>query len=231
MKSKISKDLERKSKNTNNSQVKDNNNFLENEISIITKKIRKELNAYNKKYKNNKLDLIQTYNEYELENNRYKKINNKIDILEKDIESINKNITKIKKKKIYLITSIIKYKKLFKKSFFEQYKSLLNIGLIGPKNNCDLLDTIKEDEEEFNFYLNFLEKYYSSLEKNNVNEFIKKKNFINVLINDENLSFPDDKIIYYLSYVFQIIDLNNELNRKSKELEEEELKKMKFIQK
>jgi len=225
MKSKISKDLERKSKNTNNSQVKDNNNFLENEISIITKKIRKELNAYNKKYKNNKLDLIQTYNEYELENNRYKKINNKIDILEKDIESINKNITKIKKKKIYLITSIIKYKKLFKKSFFEQYKSLLNIGLSGPKNNCDLLDTIKEAEEEFNFYLNFLEKYYSSLEKNNVNEFIKKKNFINVLINDENLSFPDDKLIYYLSYVFQIIDLNNELNRKSKELEEEELKK------
>ena len=66
-----------------------------------------------------------------------------------------------------------------------------------------------------------MEKYYSSLEKNNVNEFIKKKNFINVLINDENLSFPDDKLIYYLSYVFQIIDLNNELNRKSKELEEE----------
>ena len=219
MKSKKIADVEVKSKTNNNSQFKDNNNFIENEISIITKKIRKELNTYNKIYKNHKLDLIQNYNEYELENNKYKKINNRLDILEKEVESIHKKITKIKKKKLY------------KQPFFEQNKSLINIGLTEPKDNYNILDSLKENDEEFIFYLNFLEKYYITLEKNNLTEYIKKKNDINILINDEDLSFPDDKLIYYLSYVFQIIDLENELNQKTKEFKDEELKKIELYSK
>ena len=231
MKSKKIADVEVKSKTNNSSQFKDNNNFIENEISIITKKIRKELNTYNKIYKNHKLDLIQNYNEYELENNKYKKINNRLDTLEKEVESIHKKITKIKKRKLYSISSIIKFKKLYKQSFFEQNKSLINIGLTGPKDIYNILDSIKENDEEFIFYLNFLEKYYITLGKNNLSEYIKKKNDINILINDDDLSFPDDKLIYYLSYVFQIIDLENELNQKTKEFKEEELKKIELYSK
>ena len=219
------------SKTNNNSQFKDDNIFLEKEISIITKKIRKELNEYNKIYKNHKLDLLQTYNEYELENNKYKKINYKMDILEKEIEFINKEITKIKKKKLYSISSIIKFSKIYKQPFFEKYKSLLNIGLTGPQDNYNILEGIKENTEEFSFYLNFLEKYYISLQKDNFNEYIKKKNEIKKLINDENLSFPDDKLLFYLNYVFQIIDLTNELNQKTNELKNEELKRIELYSK
>ena len=233
MKLKKNKDVEIKSIINNNSQFKDNNNnnFLEKEISIITKKIRKELNTYNKIYKNHKLDLLQAYNEYELENNKYKKINQQMDICENEIEFINKEITKIKKKKIYSIASIIKFRKLYKQPFFEQYKSLLNIGLSGPKDNYNILESIKENDEEFNFYLNFLEKYYISLQKDNLTEYNKKKNELKILINDENLSFPDDKLLFYLNYVFQIIDLNNELNQKTNELKNEELKKIELYSK
>ena len=231
MKSKKIEDVEIKSKTNRNSQFKDNNNFIENEISIITKKLRKELNTYNKIYKNHKLDLIQNYNEFELENNKYKKIINRLDILEKEVESIHKKITKIKKKKLYSISSIIKFKKLYKQSFFEQNKSLINIELTGPKDNYNILGGIKESDEEFIFYLNFLEKYYITLEKKNLTEYNKKKNDINILINDDDLSFPDDKLLYYLSYVFQIIDLENELNQKTKEFKEEELKKIELYTK
>ena len=233
MKLKKNKDVEIKSIINNNSQSKDNNNnnFLEKEISIITKKIRKELNTYNKIYKNHKLDLLQAYNEYELENNKYKKINQQMDICENEIEFINKEITKIKKKKLYSISSIIKFRKLYKQPIFEQYKSLLNIGLTGAKDNYNILEGIKENDEEFNFYLNFLEKYYISLQKDNLTEYNKKKNELKILINDENLAFPDDKLLFYLNYVFQIIDLNNELNQKTNELKNEELKKIELYSK
>ena len=124
-----------KSKTIYNLTNKDTNNSLENEIAIIIKKYKKEINVYNKIYKNHKLDLMQTMNEYEIENNKYKKVTNKISELEKEVELNYKMINKIKKKKIYAVSSILKFKKLYKKENLEQFKSLLNIGLNGPKDD------------------------------------------------------------------------------------------------
>ena len=226
MKLKKSQDKPSTSKTIYNYINKDTNNCLENEIAIIIKKIKKEINVYNKIYKNHKLDLMQTMNEYEIENNKYKKINNKISELEKEVELNYKMINKIKKKKIYAISSILKFKKLYKKENLEQFKSLLNIGLNGPKDNYDYFDIIKESDKEFNYYLSFLEKYYKSLKNDNIIEFIQKKNFISISINSENLSFPEEKLLFYLSYVLQIIDLEDELNKKTEELKKEEIKRI-----
>ena len=225
MKSKSKREDLNKSNNTNNSTSKDNSTFLENEISIITKKLRKELNIHNKIYKNHKLDLLQATNEYKIENNKFKKISTKINLLEKEVESIHKKITKNEKKKIYSISSVIKFRKLYKQSNLELYKSILNIGLNGPKNNFKFLYIIKESEEEFNYYLEFLEKYYTSLEKENKNEFNRVKKILNNLVNVENLSFPEDKLLFYLNYVIQIIDYKAELKTKSEELLNEKIMK------
>ena len=225
MKSKSKREDLNKSNNTNNSTIKDNSTFLENEISIITKKLRKELNIHNKIYKNHKLDLLQATNEYKIENNKFKKISSKINLLEKEVESIHKKITKNEKKKIYSISSVIKFRKLYKQSNLEPYKSILNIGLNGPKNNFKFLYIIKESEEEFNYYLEFLEKYYTSLEKENKNEFNRVKKILNNLVNVENLSFPEDKLLFYLNYVIQIIDYKAELKTKSEELLNEKIMK------
>ena len=225
MKSKSKREDLNKSNNTNNSTIKDNSTFLENEISIITKKLRKELNIHNKIYKNHKLDLLQATNEYKIENNKFKKISTKINLLVKEVESIHKKITKNEKKKIYSISSVIKFRKLYKQSNLELYKSILNIGLNGPKNNFKFLYIIKESEEEFNYYLEFLEKYYTSLEKENKNEFNRVKKILNNLVNVENLSFPEDKLLFYLNYVIQIIDYKAELKTKSEELLNEKIMK------
>ena len=225
MKTKSKREDLNKSNNTNNSTSKDNSTFLENEISIITKKLRKELNIHNKIYKNHKLDLLQATNEYKIENNKFKKISTKINLLEKEVESIHKKITKNEKKKIYSISSVIKFRKLYKQSNLELYKSILNIGLNGPKNNFEFLYIIKESEEEFNYYLEFLEKYYTSLEKENKNEFNRVKKILNNLVNVENLSFPEDKLLFYLNYVIQIIDYKAELKTKSEELLNEKIMK------
>jgi len=225
MKTKSKREDLNKSNNTNNSTSKDNSTFLENEISIITKKLRKELNIHNKIYKNHKLDLLQAMNEYKIENNKFKKISTKINLLEKEVESIHKKITKNEKKKIYSISSVIKFRKLYKQSNLELYKSILNIGLNGPKNNFEFLYIIKESEEEFNYYLEFLEKYYTSLEKENKNEFNRVKKILNNLVNVENLSFPEDKLLFYLNYVIQIIDYKAELKTKSEELLNEKIMK------
>ena len=225
MKTKSKREDLNKSNNTNNSTSKDNSTFLENEISIITKKLRKELNIHNKIYKNHKLDLLQAMNEYKIENNKFKKISTKINLLEKEVESIHKKITKNEKKKIYSISSVIKFRKLYKQSNLELYKSILNIGLNGPKNNFEFLYIIKESEEEFNYYLEFLEKYYTSLEKENKNEFNRVKKILNNLVNVENLSFPEDKLLVYLNYVIQIIDYKSKLKTKSEELLNEKIMK------
>ena len=225
MKTKSKREDLNKSNNTNNSTSKDNSTFLENEISIITKKLRKELNIHNKIYKNHKLDLLQAMNEYKIENNKFKKISTKINLLEKEVESIHKKITKNEKKKIYSFSSVIKFRKLYKQSNLELYKSILNIGLNGPKNNFEFLYIIKESEEEFNYYLEFLEKYYTSLEKENKNEFNRVKKILNNLVNVENLSFPEDKLLFYLNYVIQIIDYKAELETKSEELLNEKIMK------
>ena len=225
MKTKSKREDLNKSNNTNNSTSKDNSTFLENEISIITKKLRKELNIHNKIYKNHKLDLLQAMNEYKIENNKFKKISTKINLLEKEVESIHKKITKNEKKKIYSISSVIKFRKLYKQSNLELYKSILNIGLNGPKNNFEFLYIIKESEEEFNYYLEFLEKYYTSLEKENKNEFNRVKKILNNLVNVENLSFPEDKLLFYLNYVIQIIDYKSKLKTKSEELLNEKIMK------
>lgn len=215
-----------KSKTIYNLTNKDTNNSLENEIAIIIKKIKKEINVYNKIYKNHKLDLMQTMNEYEIENNKYKKVTNKISELEKEVELNYKMINKIKKKKIYAVSSILKFKKLYKKENLEQFKSLLNIGLNGPKDDYYFLDMIKESDNEFNYYLIFLEKYYKSLKTDNIIEYIQKKNIINISIKKEDLSFPEEKLLFYLSYVIEIIDLEDELNKKTEELKKEEIKKI-----
>ena len=225
MKTKSKREDLNKSNNTNNSTSKDNSTFLENEISIITKKLRKELNIHNKIYKNHKLDLLQAMNEYKIENNKFKKISTKINLLEKEVESIHKKITKNEKKKIYSISSVIKFRKLYKQSNLELYKYILNIGLNGPKNNFEFLYIIKESEEEFNYYLEFLEKYYTSLEKENKNEFNRVKKILNNLVNVENLSFPEDKLLFYLNYVIQIIDYKTELKTNSEELLNEKIMK------
>ena len=223
MKSKPKREDLNKSNNTNNSTNKDNSTFLENEISIITKKLRKELNTHNKIYRNHKLDLLQATNEYKIESYKFKKIGEKINLLEKEVESIHKKITKNEQKKIYSISSVIKFRKLYKQSNLEQYKSILNIGLNGPKNNFKFLYIIKESEEEFNYYLEFLEKYYTSLEKENKIEFNQIKKILNNLVNVENLSFPEDKLLFYLNYVVQIIDYKSELQIKSEELLNEKI--------
>ena len=215
-----------KSKTIYNLTNKDTNNSLENEIAIIIKKYKKEINVYNKIYKNHKLDLMQTMNEYEIENNKYKKVTNKISELEKEVELNYKMINKIKKKKIYAVSSILKFKKLYKKENLEQFKSLLNIGLNGPKDDYYFLDMIKESDNEFNYYLIFLEKYYKSLKTDNIIEYIQNKNIINISIKNEDLSFPEEKLLFYLSYVFKIIDLEDELNKKTEELKKEEIKKI-----
>ena len=223
MKSKPKREDLNKSNNTNNSTNKDNSTFLENEISIITKKLRKELNTHNKIYRNHKLDLLQATNEYKIESYKFKKIGEKINLLEKEVESIHKKITKNEQKKIYSISSVIKFRKLYKQSNLEPYKSILNIGLNGPKNNFKFLYIIKESEEEFNYYLEFLEKYYTSLEKENKIEFNQIKKILNNLVNVENLSFPEDKLLFYLNYVVQIIDYKAELQIKSEELLNEKI--------
>ena len=226
MKSKTIHNWRKKSKDINNFINKENNVFLDNEISIIIKKIRKDLNSYNKIYKNHKLDLLQATNEYKLENIKYKKINNVINLLEKDLESIHKKISKIKKKKIYIISSLAKFRKLLKKEKLEQYSNLLNIGLNGPRDDFYIFSLIKENDEEFYFYLNFLDKYYNLLEKENKQKFYKIQNIIRTLISAENLSFPEDKLIFYISYIIEMSVLKNELFEKSEELKNEELKKI-----
>ena len=221
--SKINRIGEDKSNIINNYQNKDNNNFLENELSIIIKKIKKELNIYKKLFKNTRLDFIQIHNEFEIENNKYKINYNKLLVLEKDIELIQKNIAKLKKKKIYIISSILKFKKLFTSDNLEAYKYILNIGLNGPKNNYDFIEAIKMDDEEFNSYLNFMENYYANLEKENNLHFFKFKIEVNDLVNEENIDFPIDKLIFYLHYIIQIIENTNKLNEKLKELKEIEI--------
>jgi hypothetical protein len=221
MKSKIKREEINKLNNSNNSISKDNKTFLENEISIITKKIRKELNVYNKILQNHKLDILQATNEFKIENNKFKKINTKINLSEKEVESIHKKIAKAKKKEIYSISSVIKFRQLYKPSNLELYKSILNIGLNGPKNNLEFLYIIKKSEEEFSYYLNFLEKYYTNLEKENKNEFNRVKKILNNLINVENLPFPEDKLLFYLNYIMQIIDYKAELENKTEELKNE----------
>ena len=221
MKSKIKREEINKLNNSNNSISKDNKTFLENEISIITKKIRKELNVHNKILQNHKLDILQATNEFKIENNKFKKINTKINLSEKEVESIHKKIAKAKKKKIYSISSVIKFRQLYKPSNLELYKSILNIGLNGPKNNLEFLYIIKKSEEEFSYYLNFLEKYYTNLEKENKNEFNRVKKILNNLINVENLPFPEDKLLFYLNYIMQIIDYKAELENKTEELKNE----------
>ena len=225
MKSKIIIENLNNSKCTNNYSNKDNNCFLENEISIILKKIRKELNAHIKIYKNHKVDFLQATNEFKIENNKFKILNSKISILEKEAELISKKIAKIKKKKIYSINSVIRFKNLYKQTNLENYKSILNVGINGPKDNFYFFNILKEKDDEFNYYLKFLEKYYTDLKKENKKKFDEIKNNVYNLINGEKLSFPEDKLFYYLRNCFQIIDFNEDLQEKLEQLKNENLMK------
>ena len=223
MKPKIIKDELNQSKCSNNNINKDNNSFLENEISVIIKRIKKDLNTFNKIYKNHKIDFLQVTNEFKIENNKFKKINTKISILEKEAELISKKIAKVKKKKIFSINSVIKFKKLYKQSNLEKYKSILNAGLNGSKASLNFFNILKENDDEFKYYFKLLEKYYADLQKENKKEYDSIKNIIYNLINEEKLTFPEDKLFYYISYSLKILDFKAELKEKLELLKNEDL--------
>ena len=70
-----------------------------------------------------------------------KKINQQIQTLEKDIEKIELTFSKIKKKKLYNISNLLKLKYLFKSSnVIKKYLFLFNIGLNGDKKNPEFFD-------------------------------------------------------------------------------------------
>jgi hypothetical protein len=203
------------------------NTFLEYEVSIIIKRKKKELSLQSQKLKINKKILEQVKANLKLEISRIKKINQHIISLEKDIENLELKLSKIKKKKIYNISSILKLKYLFKSSnVIKKYLFLFNIGLNGEKNDSEFFDIIiNNDDDEFIYYLNYLEKYYINLQKENSKEYDNYKMIINDFLDNDNLSYPYDKLLFYLDYIIKSIDLTNALNEKYKKIKEIELKK------
>ena len=65
------------------------------------------------------------------------------------------------------------------------------------------------DNEDFLFYLNYLEKYYVNLQKENCQEYENLKKIINDYLDNDNLSYPYDKLLFYLDYIIKSIDLIN----------------------
>ncbi len=209
--------------------IKKQNTFLEYEISIIIKRKKKELNIQNQKLKINKKILEQIKINLKSDISKMKKINQQIQTLEKDIEKIELMFSKIKKKKLYNISNLLKLKYLFKSSnVIKKYLFLFNIGLNGEKKNPEFFDIIidNEDNEEFLFYLNYLEKYYVNLQKENCQEYENLKKIINDYLDNDNLSYPYDKLLFYLDYIIKSIDLVNTKKEKYEKLKEVELKKI-----
>ena len=211
--------------------------ILQNELSLIIKRKKEELNIQIQKIKIHKIVLDKIKMNHKEEISKLKKTNHQITAIEKEIESIESNISKVNKKKSYNISSIIKLKHLFKSSsqnilFWnsKKYSFLFNLkekwGLNDKKNiNDDFIDVIVDDEDEFYYYLKNMEKYYINLEKENKEEYHKFKSYINDYLDKDNSSYPYDKLLFYLNNIIQGIDLSYILKHKYAELNEIESRK------
>ena len=216
------------SRNNKNIFINNENPFLEYELSKLIEKKRKELNIQYQNLKMQKLELEQIKNNLKIELSKINKIIKHKIMIEKEIEKFEVNLSKIKKKKLYNMSSIIKLKNLFKTSnIVKKYLFLLNIGLEGEKMNSEYLDLIIEDEDddEFLYYLKYLEKQYITLEKENEEKFINYKKIIMNYLENDNLSYPNDKLLLYLNYIIQNIELSKQLKEKYEKLKNIESKK------
>jgi len=211
--------------------------ILQNELSLIIKRKKEELNIQIQKIKIQEIVLDKIKMNHKEEISKLKKSNHQINIIEKEIESIENNISKVNKKKSYNISSIIKLKNLFKSSsqaiIFgnpKKYSFLLNLNEKWDfndkkNNNNDFIDIIIDNEDEFYHHLKNLEKYYINLEKENKEEYHKFKSYISEYLDNGNLSYPYDKLLFYLNNIIQGIDLSYILKHKYAELNEIESKK------
>ena len=225
--------------------------ILQNELSLIIKRKKEELNIQIQKIKIQEIVLDKIKMNHKEEISKLKKTNHQITDIEKELESIENNISKVNKRKSYNISSIINLKHLFKSSSqavllgnSKKYSFLFKLNGkwgLNDKNNIDdvFLDIITDDEDEFYYYLKNLEKYYINLEKENKEEYHKFKSYINEYLENDNSLYPYDKLLFYLNNIIQGIDLSYILKNKYAELNEIEsrknlimvkIKKLEFIQ-
>ena len=206
--------------------IKDNNS-IEGEISSILGRFKEEINNQNQKLKYQKSALNKIKIDLKNEQFKFSEINNDIIIITKEIENIEVNCSRINKKKLYNMSSMIKLKYMFKSSnISKKCIFLLNTGFNGEIKNLEYLDLIIDnDNDEFCYYLKYLEKTYKNMEKENKEEFIKLKNEIKDCFENGNLSYPYDKLLLYLNCIVQNIDLSNSLKEKFDKLKEKETKK------
>ena len=209
-----------------NSLYKDKSS-IENKLVRLIKEKRNEINIQLHKFKIQKLMLDKIEKNHKEELSKYKDFNHNINALEKETERIEKDISKVNKKKIYNILTILELKTLFKPS--NKNKNclfLLNPEWVGEKNNCDnYLEMIIQNKNEFYYYLINLEKYYKKLEKENPKEFNNFKTTINRYLENDNLSYPYDKLLFYLQNIIHEIELSYLLKEKYDQLKEMEIKK------
>ena len=208
--------------NNDLNMAKTDNSFFENELAIKIKGKREELNIQNEKLYEHKNEMNKISRSLKNELTKLNKINKNILEIEKEIEQIQINITKINKKKLYTKLSLIKIKNLFiSTNISKKYLFLLNCELNPKKTNLDLI--LEENDDEFYYYLEYLENEYKALEKNKKEDFIKFKKTITDYFGNENIGYPYDKLILYLNYIIQSIDLSNELNEKFLKLKKIEM--------
>lgn len=209
-----------------NSLYKDNLS-IENKLVKLIKEKRNEINIQLHKFKIQKLMLDKIENNHKEEFSKYKDFIYNINTLEKDAERIEKDISKVNKKKIYNILTILELKTLFKPS--NKNKNclfLLNPEWVGEKNNCNnYMEIIIQSQTEFYNYLINLEKYYKKLEKENQKDFNDFKTTINRYLENDNLSYPYDKLLFYLQNIIHEIELSYLLKEKYDQLKELEIKK------
>lgn len=211
------------------SRINSKNNehsFLENELSIMIKKKREEYNIQKQKIRIQKIVLDKLKSNHKEELSKYKKLIQNILTNEKEIEKIEKNISKIKRQKIYNKSLIMKFRNLFKPCDVNQkYLFLLNSDWCGEKIKSEFLENIIGDEEEFFYYLNYLERYYINLEKENKNNFNQFKIVINDYLKNDNWIYPFNILLLYLENIIKEIIFSNTLKEKYDELKEIESRK------
>ena len=79
---------------------------------------------------------------------------------------------------------------------------------------------IEDNDDEFYYYLEYLENHYIKLEKENKEEYDKFKKTISDYLGNENIGYPYDKLILYINNTIQNIDLSNDLDEKFLKLKE-----------
>lgn len=154
--------------------IKDNNS-IESEISSILGRIKEEINNQNQKLNYQKSALNKIKINLKNEQSKFSEINKDLIIIAKEIENIEVNCSRINKKKLYNMSSIIKLKNMFKSSnISKKCIFLLNTGFNGEIKNLEYLDLIIDnDNDEFCYYLKYLEKTYKKCKKK------IKKNLLN----------------------------------------------------